>query len=214
MARWGMVVDLRKCIGCRTCKSVCWEMNNVPYNASWRQVIERKKTEYSDLIRIFFPMNCMHCNKPPCLDVCPTGATRQKKSGIVDIQDELCIGCGYCVVACPYFARTISFQDKMLCFDSRGDLRNPAVFCSDRIGICTKCNFCLPRVEAGLAKGLKPGTDREATPTCVTFCIANALYFGDINDPESIVSQLIREHKTVRLKEELATEPSVYYIVD
>ena len=209
-----MVIDLRKCIGCGTCKSVCWEMNNVPSDTYWRRVIEHEKTECPDLIRMFLPMNCMHCNEPPCLDVCPTGATHQKESGIVDIKDVLCIGCGYCVVACPYLARTISFRDKMLCFDSRGYLRNPAVFGSDRIGVCTKCNFCLPRVEAGLAKGLNPGADPEATPICVTSCIANALYFGDINDPESMVSQLIRKHKTVRLKEELGTEPSVYYIVD
>lgn len=213
MARWGMVIDLRKCIGCGTCKSVCWEMNHVPSGTYWRQVIERKITENFDLIRIFLPMNCMHCSQPPCLDVCPTGATHQGEAGIVDIKEDLCIGCGYCVVACPYFARTISFQDKM-CYESRGDLQNPAVVSSDRIGICTKCNFCFPRVEAGLTKGLDPGSDLEATPICVTFCIAGALTFGDLDDPSNAVSQLIRENNTVRLNEELGTEPSVYYIID
>lgn len=213
MARWGMVIDLRKCIGCGTCESVCWEMNNAPSGASWRQVIERKITEHDDFIRIFLPMNCMHCSQPPCLDVCPTGATCKGETGIVDIKEDLCIGCGYCVVACPYFARTISFHDKM-CYESRGDLQNPTVFSSDRIGICTKCNFCFSRVEAGLAKGLYPGTDLEATPICVTFCIASALTFGDLDDPTSTVSQLIRENTTVRLNEEMGTEPSVYYITD
>lgn len=213
MARWGMVIDLRKCIGCETCKSVCWEMNHAPSGANWRQVIERKITKNIDLIRIFLPMNCMHCSQPPCLDVCPTGATHQREDGIVDIKEDLCIGCGYCIVACPYFARTISLQDNM-CYESGGEFQKPAVDSSDRIGICTKCNFCFPRVEAGLAKGLEPGTDLQATPICVAFCIASALTFGDLDDSTSAVSKLIREHNTVRLNEELGTEPSIYYIID
>ena len=157
-------------------------------------------------------MNCMHCSEPPCLDVCPSGATYQRNDGIVDIKNELCIGCGYCVVACPYFARTISFEDKVQ-FEIREGLQKQAIVKSDRIGICTKCNFCLQRVEDGLAKGLKPGTDPDAGPICVKFCIADALFFGDLDDTESHVSQLIREHETVCLQEELGTKPSVYYII-
>jgi len=213
MAHWVMVIDLRKCIGCKTCSNVCWEMNYNPFGTSWRQIIDCETEGDFDLIRLFLPMNCMHCSERPCLDVCPSGATYQRQDGIVDIKNELCIGCGYCIVACPYFARTISFQDKM-CFEARGDIQHPDVVSSDRIGICTKCNFCLPRVEAGLAKGLYPGTDLEATPICVTFCIASALTFGDLDDPISAVSQLIRENTTVRLNEEMGTEPSVYYITD
>jgi phenylacetyl-CoA:acceptor oxidoreductase subunit 1 len=83
----------------------------------------------------------------------------------------------------------------------------------DHIGVATKCNFCLPRVDAGLAQGLQPGLDPEATPACVISCSANALHFGDLDDPDSEVSQLIRENKTARLQEELGTDPAVYYIV-
>jgi phenylacetyl-CoA:acceptor oxidoreductase subunit 1 len=194
------------------CSAVCHEMNHTPFGTSWRQVIDRKVAGNSDLIRIFIPMNCMHCSEPPCLDVCPSGATYQRSDGIVDIKNELCIGCGYCVVACPYLARSIKFKDKIF-FESRKDLQDPATAKSDRIGICTKCNFCLQRVEDGLAKGCKPGTDPEAGPICVKFCIADALFFGDLDDPESHVSQLIREHKTVCLQEKLGTKPSVYYII-
>jgi phenylacetyl-CoA:acceptor oxidoreductase subunit 1 len=154
----------------------------------------------------------MHCSEPPCVDVCPSGATYQRKDGIVEIKNDLCIGCGYCVVACPYYARTISFEDKILS-ESRKGLQNPAVINSDRIGICTKCNFCLQRVEDGLAKGLTPGKDTDAGPLCVNYCIAEALFFGDLDDPDSKVSQLVRENKTICLQEELGTKPSVYYII-
>jgi phenylacetyl-CoA:acceptor oxidoreductase subunit 1 len=207
-----MVIDLRKCIGCEMCSNVCKEMNYNPFGVSWRQVIDRKIEGDSDLIRIFIPMNCMHCSEPSCLDVCPSGATYQRPDGIVDIKNELCIGCGYCVVACPYLARSINFQDRIIPESGEG-LQNPTAVNSDRIGICTKCNFCLQRVEDGLAKGLNPDTDPEAGPICVKFCIADALSFGDVDDPESNVSKLIRENKTVCLQEELDTKPSVYYII-
>jgi phenylacetyl-CoA:acceptor oxidoreductase subunit 1 len=83
---------------------------------------------------------------------------------------------------------------------------------SDRTGVCTKCTFCWPRVETGLAQGLRPGLDPEATPVCVRSCIANALHFGDLDDPNSVVSRLIRENKTTRILEGLDTDPAVFYI--
>ena len=85
---------------------------------------------------------------------------------------------------------------------------------ADRVGICTKCNFCIQRVELGLEKGLRPGIDPEASPVCVNCCIAGALSFGDLEDPKSNVSQLIKENNTLRLHENLGTEPSIYYILE
>lgn len=210
MPRWAMVVDLRKCVGCGTCKQVCDDVNHVPPGAAWRQLVEREGKGNPGGHQVFLTMSCMHCDKPPCLEVCPTTATYRRSDGIVDINDELCVGCGACIVACPYQARSITFEEK-LSIDGPTKLQKAS---TDRIGVCTKCNFCLPRVDTGLLQGLKPGIDPEATPTCVRFCIAEALYFGDLDDPNSSVSRLIREHKVVRLQEELETDPSVYYILN
>ncbi|MDL2121675.1 MAG: 4Fe-4S dicluster domain-containing protein [Deltaproteobacteria bacterium] len=213
MARWGMVIDLRKCIGCKACTVVCEETNQVPPNR-WRRVNDCGISEYPERQRLFLPMSCMHCGEPPCLEVCPTTATYRRPDGIVDINYELCVGCGYCILACPYQARTI-FHDESN-FETGTKLQKPGLADPniDRIGVCTKCNFCLPRVDAGLAKGLQPGLDPEASPACVISCSANALNFGDLDEPDSVVSRLIRENKTARLQEELGTDPSVYYIVD
>jgi phenylacetyl-CoA:acceptor oxidoreductase subunit 1 len=157
----------------------------------------------------------MHCTEAPCQEVCPTTATYYRPDKIVDIKYELCVGCGYCIVACPYHARTIIFNKKCN-YDAEAtpqelDKGSPNF---DHIGICKKCNFCLPRVDAGLESGLQPGLDPEATPMCVNSCSSEALYFGDLDDPTSKVSRLIRENKTARLQEELGTDPSLYYIVN
>jgi phenylacetyl-CoA:acceptor oxidoreductase subunit 1 len=110
-------------------------------------------------------------------------------------------------VACPYRARAIIFHQKAAVADHNLDH-------TDHIGVATKCNFCLPRVDEGLAQGLHPGLDSEVTPACVLACSANALHFGDLDDPNSGVSRLIGENKTARLQEELETNPSVYYIME
>jgi phenylacetyl-CoA:acceptor oxidoreductase subunit 1 len=143
--------------------------------------------------------------------VCPTGATCQRDGGIVEINHDLCLGCGYCIVACPYDARTITSGDRITTDNETKDSikHNP-----DRVGICVKCDFCLQRLREGLKKGLIPGTDAEATPLCVNFCLANAIHFGDLDDPESEVSKLIRGNTTIRLQKETASDPAVYYIVN
>ena len=211
--KWGMIVDVRKCVGCGTCKQVCDDANKVPPGATWRRLAEHQPEKNPKGLPVFVTMSCMHCNEPPCLKVCPTGATYRRPDGIVDINDKLCAGCGACVVACPYQARSITFEDK-LTRAQRTRLQGITATNSDRIGVCTKCNFCLSRLDVGLSMGLRPGSDPEATPLCVRFCIAEALYFGDLDDPDSTVSELIRGNNTVRLQEDLETGPSVYYIVE
>jgi phenylacetyl-CoA:acceptor oxidoreductase subunit 1 len=154
----------------------------------------------------------MHCSDPPCLEVCPTGATYRKTGGIIGIKYERCIGCGACILACPYKARSIASEDVIT--PAEGDLKernNPKHI--HRIGICTKCDFCSSRLEKGLEKGLQPGSDSEATPICVLCCIGEAIYFGDLDNSESEVSKLIRNNRTVRLNEEFKTNPSVFYIL-
>ena len=214
MIRWGMVIDLRKCFGCGVCAVVCGRTNKVSTNL-WRRVVDCGVSAAPERERTCLPTSCMHCDDPPCLPVCPTEATFQYSNGIVEIDEELCIGCGYCILACPYHARVIIFRrdcdlEEEQILESKGS-NSPK---SDHIGICTKCNFCLPRIEAGLAKGLRPGTDQEASPACLINCTANAIYFGNLNDPDSEISQLINNNKTVCLQEELGTGPSFYYILD
>ncbi len=209
MTRWGMVIDLEKCVGCDTCSAACSQMNHTPAGAGWRQVIplDTVKLGNPQNGRLFLPINCMHCGDAPCQTVCPTTATFRRADGIVDIHDELCIGCGYCVAACPYLARTITRYDEVYAFAPE---LLPAA--SDRSGICTKCNFCLPRVEAGLAQGLTPGVDAAASPNCVNFCIADAIHFGDLRDPSSNVSRLIQAKPTMRLQEDLGADPAIQYV--
>lgn len=209
MPRWAMVIDLGKCIGCGTCVAVCEKFNNVPPNTKWRKLVNRLVQNDNGIYQLFVTMCCNHCAKPPCLEVCPSGATYQRNDGIVDIDYELCLGCGACIMACPYDARSIACQDSFLIEDEVGlDSED------DRIGICTKCNFCGQRLDEGISKGFVPGQDSEATPSCVRLCIAGALYFGDISDPESEVARLVRQKKVLRLQEDSATDSSVYYIVE
>ena len=209
MTHWGMVIDLRQCIGCETCKHVCNDVND----PGWRRVVDMMMENYSkEQQKVFITMGCMHCAAPPCLEVCPTGATKHRSDGIVEIDQELCIGCGACILACPYKARQITFEDKIS--HQENDIQeNPGREKPDRIGVCSKCDFCVSRLDKGLKKELKPGQDFEATPICVRYCIAEALHFGDLDDPESNVSRLIRENKTARLNEDHRTDPSVFYIL-
>ena len=205
MVRWAMIIDLRKCIGCGTCNRICHQINNVPPDVHWRKLIEQEIKGNPGRKRLFLTISCMHCETPTCLGVCPTGATYRRSDGIVDINLDICMGCGSCVLACPYQARSIAKSDILS--------KETAEKHNDRIGICTKCNFCLGIITAGKEKGLRPGKDPEATPRCVLHCLGESLFFGDIEDPESEVSKLLRENNAVRLHEELGMNPSVYYIL-
>lgn len=213
MSRWGMVVDLRKCVGCQTCTIACKQTNYTPPKIFWRWVADVEVGAYPDVQRLFVPMGCQHCTDAPCFDVCPTTATYKRADGIVDINYDLCIGCGYCIVACPYLARNIVFEQ--MGYYEAGLIPPEQVMAHpDRIGVATKCNFCLPRVDAGLQRGLKPGVDPDASPVCTGSCIANALHFGDFDDPNSSVSRMVRENSVARMSEELGTDPFLYYIVE
>lgn len=214
MPRWGMVVDLEKCIGCDTCTAVCQQMNHVPGGTFWHQVPDFYAPDISYTKELHLPIHCMHCEDAPCLDVCPTTATFRRENGIIDIHDDLCIGCAYCIVACPYIARTIASYDHNYVFPAAPSENNwRGMPTADRQGICTKCDFCLPRVEKGLANGLTPGVDFDATPGCVSFCLADALHFGDLSDSESNVSQMIRLKLTARLQERQQTGSAIHYVV-
>ena len=212
MTRWAMVADLRRCVGCQTCTAACKHANATPPGVQWRRVLDIETGTYPDVKRSFVPVGCMHCANPPCMHVCPTTATRRRADGIVTIDYDLCIGCAYCAVACPYQARykvdraDFAYGEPMAPEAQRLDVK--------RIGVATKCTFCSERIDAGLAKGLKPGVDPDATPACVNSCIAQALHFGDLEDNDSNVSQLLAENQVFRMHEELGTEPGFYYLWD
>lgn len=213
MTRYVMVADLRRCVGCQTCTAACKENNGTPVGVQWRRVLDIEAGEYPDVSRIFLPTGCNHCDKPPCMEVCPSTATGKRADGLVTIDYDLCIGCSYCIMACPYDAR-FKVDDMVYSYGDATALDQARTNVSEFDGVVSKCTFCIDRIDAGLAKGLVPGKDMEATPACVQGCISGALSFGDLHDPESNVSKLIRNNKYFRQHEEEGTGPGFYYLWD
>jgi len=210
--RWGMVIDLRKCIGCSACTIACVAENKLPPGVVYRPVIDEEIGEYPNVTRKFLPRPCMQCDNPPCVPVCPVGATYKRADGVVAINYDQCIGCRYCVVACPYNARSfdagerytdatpaVSAVETLPAYEY-GQARTRAEGASP-VGNARKCHFCVHRLDAGML------------PACVTTCIGRATYFGDTSDPESMVAELVGKPNVTRLKEELGTQPRVYYLL-
>ena len=212
MTRYVMVADLERCVGCQTCTAACRHANATSPAVQWRRVLDIEAGTFPDVSRTFVPVGCQHCEDPPCMHVCPTTATRQRADGIVTVDYDICIGCAYCEVACPYQARfkvpksEFAYGKPMRNESAREDPR--------RVGVSQKCTFCSDRIDDGLARGLVPGKDPDATPACVNSCIADALHFGDVHDPSSNVSQLLRDNTSFRMHEELGTRPGFHYLHD
>jgi phenylacetyl-CoA:acceptor oxidoreductase subunit 1 len=212
-----MVYNLVKCIGCGGCVASCIQANFLPPDLQFRRLLVKEYKPPSKggrAAKIWIPVQCNHCNDPRCVEACPTGATYQREDGIVYIDQDLCIGCRYCMMACPYQARGY-LEELTEWFPGQGftewekmrEKMNPL-----QTKTVHKCHFCVERIDEGLKKGLTPGVDREATPACVNGCPTKTMYFGDLDDPESDVSRLIAGYKAVPLHEEWGTEPSIYYI--
>jgi len=210
MTRWVMVADLERCVGCQTCTAACRHTNATSPAVQWRKVLDIEIGNYPKVSRVFVPVGCQHCNEPPCMHVCPTTATRQRADGIVTIDYDVCIGCAYCEVACPYQARFLVHEPHF----AYGPAMQNEVERADasRVGVAQKCTFCSDRIDFGVENELVPGIDPRATPACVNACIADALHFGDIDDPNSNISRLLREQKSFRMHEELGTEPGFHYV--
>ena len=211
--RYGMVVDLNRCVGCQTCTIACKHHNDTPPGVQWRRVLDVEQGEYPNVERVFLVTGCQHCANPPCVPVCPTGATRQRADGLVTMDYDTCIGCGYCAVACPYQARTIAHERAW--YFGTPSRQEAQVFHEERVGVATKCTFCVDKIDAAAqTPGVVPGRDLEATPACAASCIAQALHFGDLADPDSNVSRLAAENAHFRMHEELGTDPQIRYLYE
>ncbi len=213
MTRYAMVIDLRRCVGCQTCTAACKNANATPPGVQWRRVLDLETGEFPEVRRSFLPVSCMHCDEPPCEEVCPTTATKKRADGLVTIDYDVCIGCANCVMACPFDARSIVHEVRFAYGDT--PIPSEAVrFDPARVSVANKCSFCKDRIDLASATGQVPGRDPEVTPACVNACISGAMSFGDLEDAGSNVSRLLRETEHFRLHEELGTQPRVHYVWD
>lgn len=199
MARYSMVIDLKKCIGCHACTIACKAKNSTRPGIFWNWVFDEEVGEYPSVNRYFVPRLCMHCQDAPCIEVCPTGATYRGEDGLVLIDYDKCAGCRYCVVACPYGARYFNEQ-KAGYFGIHLIPPEELGYQKRRLGAVEKCDFCIDAV--------KHGQD----PACVRACPNKARCFGNLDDPDSEVSKLIRSKHGFQLHKELGTDPLVYYL--
>lgn len=210
MVRYAMVIDLKKCVACHACNIACKLENATRPGSLWSRMESVEVGKYPNAKRIFMPMQCMHCSNPPCVRVCPTKASQQREDGIVFVDDEKCMGCKYCMLACPYGSRFYiadehGYYEELTPFEKIGYGKHP-------VGTVGKCDFCKDRIDAGVAKGLKPGIDKDAIPQCVVTCPPGARYFGDLDDPSNTVSKLVSSGKAFRFLSELGTEPNIFYM--
>ncbi len=222
-----MVIDLDKCVGCQACTTACKSENNVAHGSPdeqrlrreiyWNKVIAVTNGKYPQVNTQIIPMPCMHCDHAPCVTVCPAKATYRRDDGIIVQDFRRCIGCKYCMVACPYGARGFNSKDQEVEEYNRPDgppdrdSWGPWPFPSRTHGVVEKCTFCFHRIDEGIRKGKKIG--EEVVPACVEDCPANARTFGDLDERGSAVSRLLSSRGSIRLREELDTGCKVYYLL-
>ena len=205
--RLGMVVDTVACLGCHTCAMACKIENNLPKDIWWNRTLtdggdymDGPAGEFPNLAVSYYTVSCQHCENPACVKVCPVGATyKDEETGVVRQDYDKCIGCRMCMAACPYTGvRSFNWEEPQYTVDFPvGDSDVPM----HQKHTVEKCVLCTHR----LAKGMQPA--------CIEVCPGRARFFGDFNDPDSEVSQLISEGNVLQLLPEKGTNPSIYYLV-
>jgi Fe-S-cluster-containing dehydrogenase component len=221
--RWVMVVDLDLCTGCQACVVACQAENNVPTvgereaaHGRWMHWIHIERFwegEYPNVKARFMPILCQQCSEAPCEPVCPVYATYGTEEGLNAQIYNRCIGTRYCGSACPYKVRVFNWFDPQFP-DPLAEQLNPDVTVRTR-GIMEKCTFCVQRirrVEEQATAENRPVADGEVQPACAQSCPPGVFVFGDLNDPESQVSQLSRSHRAFHLLDELGSDPAVFYL--
>ncbi len=205
--RWGMLIDTDRCVdGCTSCVTACEKENGIdlikkPESQSeemwdaqrpqWVRKVQLRDKQTGQITQ--FPMMCQHCEHPPCVDVCPTGASFKRADGIVMVDRHACIGCRYCMMACPYKARSFIHQDIE---DQRAKTPRGK-------GCVESCNFCVSRLDAG-----------ETTTACMDACNTEghqAILFGDLNDPESDIAKALKEKTSQQIRADLELNTGVRY---
>ena len=204
---YGMVIDTKRCVGCNACTVACKMANNVPQDIFWTRALtdggdmmDTPAGEFPDISMRYITVSCQHCENPACAKVCPVGATyKDPETGVVRQDYDKCIGCRMCMSACPYTGvRSFNWEEPRYTMDfALGDADAP----KHQKHVVEKCIFCYQR----LARG--------ETPACMDLCPARARHFGDLDDPNSEVSQLIKERSYEQLLPSEGTKPSVYYLV-
>jgi molybdopterin-containing oxidoreductase family iron-sulfur binding subunit len=212
--RWAMVIDATRCVreeGCTKCIDACHATHNVPdfdnpkdeikwiWKAPYDKAFPNQEHHYvNELIKDkVLPVMCNHCDNPPCVRVCPTQSTwKREEDGIIMMDMHRCIGCRYCVAACPYGSRSFNWRDPRPFIKEI----NPEYPTRSR-GVVEKCNFCAERLAIG------------KLPACVEACEEKVMSFGDLEDPDSEVRKILSSRYAIRRKPSLGTSPQVYYLV-
>ncbi|MDR1014804.1 MAG: 4Fe-4S dicluster domain-containing protein [Coriobacteriales bacterium] len=205
--RYGFVLSSKDCIGCQFCATRCKVENNLPNGIWWNRILtegglhmDTPSGEYPRLKMSYFQVACQHCDNPACVKACPVGATyKDAETGVVRQDYDRCLGCRMCLAACPYTGvRSFNWEEPKYSVDfAVGDKDVPA----HQKHVVEKCTMCWHR------------TARGEQPACVADCPGRARHWGDLNDPDSEVSQLLVNNAWIQLQPEKGTEPSVYYLV-
>lgn len=200
MTRYGMAINLDRCVGCHACSTACAVHHGLPKGVRWSGVRELTEGTYPDLATMFLPTLCMQCSKPLCVAACTQGASFIGDEGVVEIDRSKCTGCGMCVAACPYQARTVvngvssnHGGDDLTAYEKQ-------VFPAHADKIAEKCTFCSDCREQG------------EDPWCVRTCVSSARVFGDLDDPDSEVAKLATADNVRVLLESEGTNPAVFYL--